>query len=432
MSIQTGVQGEQLIEAFQSTRVRTDAIFDCVLPEAYGVRPIPLRHPFVFYDGHLDAFNWNTVFRKILRASSFNPEFDTLFERGIDPSDAVAAGEKHISTWPERAAIQSYKAEVNRHLIALLESLDFRNPPHPSFQDGRVFHLLLEHEWMHQETLLYILHQLPESLKRKPPGYVFLGDTGAPDPITVEVPEGHVNLGARPGEFDFVWDNELPGYEQWVPAFRMDGYNVTNQQFLAFMASGGYENPAYWSEMTWQWKEQHAVSHPFFWQRQGDAWYYRGLFETVPLPMGWPAMVTHAEAEAYARYAGKRLMTEAEWHRAAYGDQASLTDPKAASGPVDFQRWNPGTVGSFQNPCGGYDLIGNGWEWTSTVFSPFEGFEASFEYPQYSADFFDGRHYVMKGGSWVTDRRLLRRTFRNWFYWHYPYMYATFRCLETQ
>lgn len=157
-----------------------------------------------------------------------------------------------------------------------------------------------------------------------------------------------------------------------------------------------------------------------------------------PLPLDWPVYVTQAEARTYARYVGKELPTEAEWHRAAFGDRPDCPYPWGDSSPgadhanVDFARWSPTRVGAHPlgaSPLGVHDLVGNGWEWTSTVFGPFPGFRASRAYPGYSGDFFDGRHMVLKGGSCFTDRRLLRRSFRNWFYWHYPYVHATFRCV---
>ena len=145
------------------------------------------------------------------------------------------------------------------------------------------------------------------------------------------------------------------------------------------------------------------------------------MFESLPLPADWPVYVSQAEAAAYARWKGRRLMTEAEWHRAAKG---------ATAGHADFAGFDPIPVGSHPETAsvhGVQDLIGNGWEWTSTVFGPFDGFVPMRSYPEYSADFFDGRHYVMKGASPATARELIRPSFRNWFRSNYPYVYAKFR-----
>jgi formylglycine-generating enzyme required for sulfatase activity len=145
------------------------------------------------------------------------------------------------------------------------------------------------------------------------------------------------------------------------------------------------------------------------------------MFEALPLPLDWPVYVSHAEASAYARWKGRRLMTEAEFHRASEG---------ATPGHADFAGYDPVAAGSFPDTAsrwGVHDLIGNGWEWTSTVFAPFPGFAPMASYPEYSADFFDGRHYVMKGASPATARELIRPSFRNWFRGNYPYVYAKFR-----
>jgi formylglycine-generating enzyme required for sulfatase activity len=145
------------------------------------------------------------------------------------------------------------------------------------------------------------------------------------------------------------------------------------------------------------------------------------MFQSEPLPADSPVYVSHAEASAYARWKGRRLMTEAEWHRAAEG---------ASAGHHDFAGFDPVAVGIHPETAsvwGIHDLIGNGWEWTSTVFAPFDGFEPMRSYPEYSADFFDGRHYVMKGASPATAAELVRPSFRNWFRGNYPYVYAKFR-----
>jgi len=256
---------------------------------------------------------------------------------------------------------------------------------------------------MHQETLAYIWHQLPYERKRKPDIYVTAPPRlrEAPPPRRVRVPAGVATLGTPADQFG--WDNERPLHHVQVPAFDVDAYNVTNADYLAFV-------------------EREGAAPPAFWERHDGRWYLRGMFERVPLPGTWPVYVTWEEADAYARWSGARLMTEPEWHRAAEG---------ATPGNCDFKRWDPEPVGCRPDTAsthGVHDLIGNGWEWTSTVFAPFQGFQAMASYPEYSADFFDGEHYVLKGASPVTPRWLLRPGFRNWFRPRYPYVYATFRC----
>jgi formylglycine-generating enzyme required for sulfatase activity len=164
------------------------------------------------------------------------------------------------------------------------------------------------------------------------------------------------------------------------------------------------------------------------------------MFDLLPLPKQWPVYVSQAEASAYARWAGRNLPTEAQWQRAAYGTPEGRENPypwgevppHSGLGNFNFCGWDPVPLGAFpenRSAFGVMGLLGNGWEWTSTVFAPFPGFRAFACYPGYSADFFDGKHFVLKGGSARTAACMLRRSFRNWFQPHYPYVHAGFRCV---
>jgi formylglycine-generating enzyme required for sulfatase activity len=188
---------------------------------------------------------------------------------------------------------------------------------------------------------------------------------------------------------------------------------VTNAEYMRFVDAG--------------------APPPHFWVDRGGRWFYRGMFREIPLPLEWPVWVTQQEASEYAAWAGKRLPTEAEYQRAAFGASDSLSfTPDPARDNFDFQRWDPVPVNSVgMNPLGIAGMTGNGWEWTSTPFAPFPGFAPFPFYPGYSADFFDGEHYVMKGASPRTAACMARPSFRNWFRASYPYMYAGFRVAES-
>ncbi len=155
------------------------------------------------------------------------------------------------------------------------------------------------------------------------------------------------------------------------------------------------------------------------------------MFGEIPLPLDWPVYVTQRQAAAYAQWRGQRLATEAEFHRAAWPENINGWRPDPESDNFDLRRWDPipVTLGT-ENPNGLMQIIGNGWEWTSTPLGPFPGFTPFSFYPGYSADFFDGEHFVLKGASPQTAARLTRPSFRNWFRADYPYMYATFRVVE--
>jgi len=298
---------------------------------------------------------------------------------------------------------------------------------------------------MHAETLAYMLHRLPHNRKVAPPGYRALAVTGGgkkTQPGMVDVPAGTVTLGIPQQSEAFGWDNEFKAHAVDVPAFAIDAYKVTNGDFLAFVRAGGYDDQSYWRDTDWAWVREQNIRHPRFWSEGQGQWFYQAMFEQVPLPLDWAVYVSHAEASAYANYAGKSLPTEGQFHRAAYGTAGDTertypwgdATPGAGHGNFDFNRWDPAPVGSYpggRSALGAEDMLGNGWEWTCSTFATFPGFEPFPFYRGYSADFFDGKHFVMKGASPRTAACMLRRSFRNWFQAHYPFVYASFRCVSN-
>jgi formylglycine-generating enzyme required for sulfatase activity len=406
---------------FSRNRARTQALFDLVADDAYYSRPIDLRHPIVFYEGHLPAFSFNTLVKRALGGPSIDPALEALFARGIDPSEEEA-GRASRHQWPARTTVRQFAAEADRQVRKALERSDLERPGDPLLHRAEAAFAILEHEAMHQETLLYMWHQLPLDQKRRPPAYSPLVEGTVPAQAWIDIPAGQATLGADDAALPFGWDNERPHYREDVAAFAIQRHDVTNADFLEFVKNGGPQ--------------------PVFWERTGDTWYWRGMFDRIPLPMSWPVYVSQADATAYARWRGYRLPTEAEFQRAAYGTPDGTerdhpwgnATPALEHGVFDFTSWDPEPSGSHpagRSAWGVDDLVGNGWEWTSTVFAPFPGFRPIPSYPEYSADFFDGEHFVMKGASPATARELIRPTFRNWFRPRYPYVYATFRCVRT-
>lgn len=436
---------DQLLERISDARRRSDALFNLLREVAFGSafyeRPIPERHRVIFYVGHLEAFDWNLLNGLDPGLKSAHPEFDRLFAFGIDPIGGGLPTDRP-SDWPSLEAVRAYVHHIREALDKNLESLVLE--PNSHSRDGfplpTLLNVAVEHRLMHVETLAYMLHQLPFDRKVRQPNSLSLAGTPAVHRL-VAIPAGRVTLGLSRSTEEFGWDNEYEAHTVEVPTFEIDRYKVTNRQYLEFVAAGGYETRAFWSDNDWNWKGAHGISHPLFWKKEGEQWLCRTMFDEVPLPLDWPVYVSHAEASAYARWAGKSLPTEAQWQRAAYGTSDGDTRPypwgtkapNANLGNFDFHRWDPVPVNAFpdgQSAFGVHDLLGNGWEWTSTVFGPFPGFEPFPFYRGYSADFFDGRHFVMKGGSVRTAACMLRSTFRNWFQPHYQYVYAGFRCVS--
>lgn len=433
-----GLDRAAVLDWYRLNRMRSRMLFDLVSDDAYKTNPIALRHVIAFYEGHLPVFSFNTLIKKALGQPGIDEHYEKLFARGIDPEDEEAALASGRDSWPERHEILAYGEEADRRILDVLENEDLTRAGHPLLDRAEAVFTILEHEAMHHETLLYILHRLPYSMKRKPANAdpVLAGDV--PAQRSIAIPAGRATLGAERDQVTFGWDNEFPRQVVEVPAFEIDAYPVTNRDWLDFMNAGGYEKPEWWTQKGWEWRVESTLRQPLFWEPRRHGFVWRGMFDEVPLPPAWPVYVSWEEAAAYARWKGGRLPTEAEFHRAAYGTREGIERPypwgadapDARRGNFDFAHWDPTPVGAHPagaSAWGVHDLLGNGWEWTSTAFTGFPGFRPMNSYPEYSADFFDQEHYVMKGGSSATARELLRASFRNWFRANYPYPYVTFR-----
>ncbi len=439
-----------LLDRLADARANTDALFERIAPAALYDRPIPERHRLIFYLGHLEAFDWNLLGRGAFDLAPENAAFDKLFAFGIDPVGGNLPTDTP-SDWPKERAVRRYVAAVREKIDSNLAEAFSGPEPSREVAGGTLVHVAIEHRLMHAETLAYLLHQLPYDRKQADRVRV-ARPIGVERLTTVQIPEGDATLGTLrhpdgvPGHTadpasPFGWDNEFESSTAHVPAFGIGAYPVTNGEFLEFVRSAGYSDQSLWGDEAWAWKSEKALQYPFLWVEGRDGWNYHGMFEEYPLPLNAPVYVSHAEASAYARWAGRSLPTEAQWHRAAYGTRdATELDypwgnepPDRSRGNFDFAAWDPTPVTSHPfgaSRFGVHDLLGNGWEWTATPFGPLPGFEPFPFYRGYSADFFDGKHFVMKGGSPRTAACMLRRSFRNWFQPHYPYVYAKFRCVE--
>lgn len=399
----------KLLNEIQSARKESDQLFNVLRPEALYERPIAERHRVVFYIGHLDGFDAIQISREGARTASPDPELDALFQAGIDP-DSRHLPTDQPSDWPTLDQINAYVARCRERVNAAMDQCP---------ED--VWLMAIEHRQMHLETLAYMFHNFSYEQKQAGPDVTAqpstLGSVRENDWVTI--PAGTATLGMR-DDGRFGWDNEFGEVKRDVPSFRIQRHKVTNGEYLRFVARG--------------------ASMPHFWAKRNGEIFYRGMFGELPLPLDWPVYVTQHQAEQYVRWVGGRLPTEPEFHRAAYGtnegDERQYPwgddEPSHNRGNFDFKRWDPEPVTatpSGDSAFGVSQLVGNGWEWTGTVFAPFPGFHSRPTYPGYSSNFFDREHNVIKGGSPRTGARLLRRSFRNWFRRDYPYVYAGFRCV---
>jgi iron(II)-dependent oxidoreductase len=413
------------------TRQLTDDLFDILRTEALYQRPIPERHRLIFYVGHVEAFDWNLLSQHSSLRSP-QPAYDQLFAFGIDPVDGGLPTDRE-EDWPSLSDVLGYKAQTRSQIDILLETNGLED-------EATLLNVAIEHRLMHAETLAYLFHRMPYAQKHAQNQPDAIGQACRPQMIPI--PAGSATLGLSRETGQFGWDNEFEAHRVEVPAFLIDKFMVTNGEYLQFLLAGGYDDRKLWKDADWNWIQNHQIRHPAFWERQNDKWFWRGMFESIELPSDWPVYVSHAEASAFARWVGKALPTEAQWHRAAYGSPNGNEQqyPWGNDGRVqgkgnfDAYRWDPSPVAASTENTSAFGvagMLGNGWEWASTEFAPFRGFAAFPFYSGYSANFFDGQHFVLKGGSPRTAAPLLRRSFRNWFQPHYQYAYSGFRCVSN-
>jgi iron(II)-dependent oxidoreductase len=338
-------------------------------------------------------------------------------------------------------ALAEWKAtadEIRARVLATLGMIDFDSDD-PLLRDGYVYRLVLQHEYQHNETILQTL-QLKTGAPYAPPrGWETPSRVRPHEPgAMVRFPGGRVTIGTD--DHTAAYDNERPAHAVDVPPFLIDATPVTNGEYLAFIEDGGYEHESLWSAAGWAWRREEGLVAPKYWTRGADGWSTRVMDRVAPPDLERPVChVCHYEAEAFARWAGKRLPTETEWEAAARFDPAtgrSRTypwgdeEPTRALANLDQLAFDVAPVWSYPHnvsPIGCYGMIGDVWEWTASDFSGYPGF-AAFPYPEYSEAFFGTEYKVLRGGSWATRPGAIRTTFLNWDYPIRRQIFSGFRC----
>lgn len=427
-------------------------LFDIVIAEK-DLRRQPAEgfRPLLWHWGHVAAFESYWILQRVKGDASISPQYDVIFDPIQTPKDDSL-------NLPAVAEIDEFLHRVRKDVVDYLTSVRC-DEANPLLRNGYIFNLVLEHEYQHQETLMYLLQLLDPEVKRKPEKPVeesrssdnqWQAKIQNPKPQTgemIRVEGGRFEMGAP--EFPFAYDNEQPPHTVELADFRIDKFPVTNGEYAAFIEANGYQIRSLWSDEGWAWKEEHRIEYPLYWslakEWNGNAssnigWCVRELFEESDQKTDHPVTgVSWHEAESFARFAGKRLPTEAEWEKAASWNPATSTKSRFSWGNQlpDRDRanfgnlyWGTTPVNAFpkgQSAYGCFDMTGNVWEWTSTVFQPYAGF-AAFPYPEYSELWFDTDHRVLKGGSWATRLPLLRSSFRNFWRPRFRIAFAGFRC----
>ncbi len=425
----------ECVQLLDEARVRTLFLIG-PLPEAdLAVQHSSLMSPIVWDLGHIAHFEevW------LLEKTGTGPDGSEGLRGIYNPFDNPRASRDRLEL-PSVAEALEYMGRVRREVLARKDRLGPRDDD-PLLKDGFVFRLVLQHEYQHDETILQTL-QLKKGEPYPAPRALALPepDAGWADRIgsMVRFPGGMVEIGSD--DRSTVYDNERPRHSTEVEPFSIDAAPVTNGQYLEFMDAGGYSNPKLWSAEGWKWLQKSDVESPGYWRRRDGRWEVRSFdrWEDVD-PIRPVCHVTYHEAEAFARFAGKRLPTEVEWEAAATWDPEQgekraypwgeePPDPTRAN--VDMMAFGTAPVGSFPgnvSPVGCYGMIGDVWEWTASDFQGYPGFE-SFPYPEYSQVFFGTEYKVLRGGSWASRPGAVRGTFRNWDFPVRRQIFSGFRC----
>jgi gamma-glutamyl hercynylcysteine S-oxide synthase len=422
---------DQIATRLTTARDRTRALTDCVDEGDLVRQHSPLMSPLVWDLAHVANQEELWLLRGVGGREPMHPEIDPLYDAFEHPR----ASRPSLPLLPPAEA-RNYASDVRGRVLDLVERVSFSSGR--LVESGFVFGMIAQHEQQHDETML-ATHQLRRGspvLKAPPPG-------PAPAdvlrlPAEVLIPGGPFTMGTS----DEPWalDNERPAHIVDVQPFYLDTTPVTNAAYLQFIADGGYLDERLWSPAGWRHRQKAGLTAPLFWQQAGAGqWVRRRFGVTEPVPPAEPVMhLCWYEADAYARWAGRRLPTEAEWEKAARHDPRSGhsrrypwgdTDPAPALANLGQNHLQPAPAGSYPDgaaPSGARQLIGDVWEWTASDCLPYPGF-VPYPYKEYSEVFFGPDYKVLRGGAFSSDQVACRGTFRNWDYPIRRQIFAGFR-----
>lgn len=410
--------------------------------DAYEQQPEALRHPLIFYLAHTAVFFVNKLRVAKLIDQPVDTDMEAMMAIGVDEMSWDDLNSVHYD-WPSVSDVYNYRQQVKTLVLEQIDVLSLTVPI--QWQDPFWVILMgIEHERIHLETSSVLIRQLDLQYIQPNDDWPRCQDfSSAPDNQLITVPEGLVKQGRNQPSHTYGWDNEYGHHSTQVHEFKAARFLVSNQEFLVFVEAGGYKDAAYWCEEGWQWRQYTGVQHPVFWRHDGDQWLYRSLTEEFPMPWNWPVDVNYHEAKAFCRWLSKklnqniRLPTEAEWMRL-----YEHTLPREESAHYPHWTQTPANIdlAHYASACpidrflfgeeqfG--DVIGNIWQWTETAIDGFSGFKVHPIYDDFSVPTFDGRHNLIKGGSFISTGNEAHRDARYAFRRHF-YQHAGFRYIQS-
>lgn len=428
---------DEIVDLLTEARCRTLRLVGSLSDEDLRVQHDPLMSPLIWDLGHIGHFEevW------LLDNADGSPARSEGLRGVYDPFRNPRALRADLPL-PGAASCRRALERIRSAVVERLRKLDLDSDD-PLLRDGFVFRMVLQHEYQHNETMLQTL-QLKRGDRYRPPERRPLPEPPVADRpgegAMVRFPGGPVEIGTD--DPTTAYDNERPRHQVELAPFFIDVAPVTEEAYRRFVAAGGYEDPTYWSPEGRAWLEESGAAMPKHWHREGRRWTVRVMDQVRPLDPRRPVChVCHHEAEAYARFAGKRLPTELEWEAAATWDPPSgrksaypwgeePASPELAN--IDALSFQTAPIGTYRrnvSPIGCYGMIGDVWEWTSSSFLPYPGYR-TFPYPEYSEVFFGDGYKVLRGGSWATRSGAIRGTFRNWDYPVRRQIFSGFRCAK--
>ena len=440
MDLQVGcaLSAEEIVALLAEARKRTLLLTEALSEEDLRVQHDPLMSPILWDLGHIGHFEEVWL---IENTGNGDADFEDL--RGMYNPFDVPRAERDGMPLPTFRQCTEYLEGIRRNVIDRIDTLELTDDS-SLLRDGFVFRMVLQHEYQHNETILQTLQlkrgERYPALRRGPPRS---GARGAPEPGTMVLfPGGVVEQGTH--DRSVAYDNERPSHTVELSPFWIDAHPVTNGEYRSFLEDGAYEDRTLWSPAGWAWKEEAELKAPRYWGREGEEWTERFMDVVEPLDSAKPVChICYWEADAYARWAGKRIPTESEWEAAASWDPATgakrwypwgAAPPTSDHANLDALSFGTTAVGSYPagvSPLGCWDMIGNVWEWTSTDFHAYPGYQ-TFPYPEYSEVFFGDQFKVLRGGAWATRFGAIRSTFRNWDYPIRRQIFSGVRCARDE